>query len=467
MLDIRLLGPITAERDGEPVSLGGPRQRAVLARLALVPGHVVTVDRLVDDVWAGRPAGHGGQHAAELRLPAAAGARRRRSCCGARAPATCWPSLASVLDAARFEDGVAAARASCGDPARALAPLDAALGEWRGPVLADVADEDWARSAAVRWEELRLEALETRFDALLAIGRHGEAAAELEQASRRAPAARGLRPAADGRPVPQRSAGRCAARLPPDARRCSPTSSASIPRRRSSRCRRRSSTTIPRWPRRRSGRRTPPGRTVVPAVAGAGREPSGRAGGVTGAAPRPGRAGRRHAFVGRERPAGVAAPRWDEVIAGDRAPRAAPRRGRRRQVAPRPPASPPKRTAAAPSCCGAGRRPRRSCRSSRWSRRCAPRCAPCRRRPDGAWPPSVACSPCCSPSSTTSCPRRALERPGPDRRALPAVRDRGRAPARRVARAPVPARAGRRAVGRWALAEDDRARAAPRAALAG
>ncbi len=49
------------------------------------------------------------------------------------------------------------------------------------PVLADVADEDWARPAAVRWDELRLEALETRFDALLALGRHGEAVPELER----------------------------------------------------------------------------------------------------------------------------------------------------------------------------------------------------------------------------------------------------------------------------------------------
>src|SRR5918995_7063411 len=55
VLDIRLFGPITAERAGETVSLGGPRQRAVLARLALAPGQVVTVDRLVDDVWAGDP----------------------------------------------------------------------------------------------------------------------------------------------------------------------------------------------------------------------------------------------------------------------------------------------------------------------------------------------------------------------------------------------------------------------------
>ena len=47
-------------------------------------------------------------------------------------------------------------------------------------MLADVADEDWARSAAARWNELRMEALETRFDALLALGRHGEAVAEIE-----------------------------------------------------------------------------------------------------------------------------------------------------------------------------------------------------------------------------------------------------------------------------------------------
>ena len=34
-VDIRLLGPVAAFRDGEAGALGGPRQRAVLARLAL------------------------------------------------------------------------------------------------------------------------------------------------------------------------------------------------------------------------------------------------------------------------------------------------------------------------------------------------------------------------------------------------------------------------------------------------
>ena len=77
------------------------------------------------------------------------------------------------MDVARFEDQVADARAAlAADPGGALAHLDAGLAEWHGPVLADVADEEWARPAVVRWDELRLEAQEARFDALLALGRH-------------------------------------------------------------------------------------------------------------------------------------------------------------------------------------------------------------------------------------------------------------------------------------------------------
>jgi len=179
-LDIRLLGPITAERDGEPVSLGGPRQRAVLARLALVVGHVVTVDRLVDDVWAGDPpatAVNTLQSYVSLLRRALGDAQALRR----EGPGYVLAIERDALDAARFEDRVAEARA-LGTSAAALDVLDAGLSEWRGPVMADVADEEWARSAAVRWEELRLAALEARFDVLLATGRHGEAVAELDRA---------------------------------------------------------------------------------------------------------------------------------------------------------------------------------------------------------------------------------------------------------------------------------------------
>jgi DNA-binding SARP family transcriptional activator len=181
VLDIRLLGPIAAERDGDTVSLGGPRQRAVLARLALVAGQVVTVDRLVDDVWAGDPpatAVNTLQSYVSLlrRALGDAGLLRREG------PGYVLTASRGLLDVHRFEDQIAEARAAlAADPARALAHVETGLAEWHGPVLAEVADEDWARPAAVRWEELRLEALEARYDALLALGRHAEAVPELER----------------------------------------------------------------------------------------------------------------------------------------------------------------------------------------------------------------------------------------------------------------------------------------------
>src|SRR5689334_24315215 len=48
-----ILGPLEVLRSGRAVPLGGPRQRAVLAVLLLQPNRAVTVDRLVEDMWAG------------------------------------------------------------------------------------------------------------------------------------------------------------------------------------------------------------------------------------------------------------------------------------------------------------------------------------------------------------------------------------------------------------------------------
>src|SRR6478735_3198290 len=54
-LEVRLLGPIEVERGGEPVALGGQKPRALFAVLALEPGRVVSVDRLVEALWPGDP----------------------------------------------------------------------------------------------------------------------------------------------------------------------------------------------------------------------------------------------------------------------------------------------------------------------------------------------------------------------------------------------------------------------------
>jgi DNA-binding SARP family transcriptional activator/streptogramin lyase len=56
-----------------------------------------------------------------------------------------------------------------------------ALELWRGPALADLADDDWGRRESDVLEELRLGALEERIDADLSAGRHAELVPELEQ----------------------------------------------------------------------------------------------------------------------------------------------------------------------------------------------------------------------------------------------------------------------------------------------
>ena len=58
--------------------------------------------------------------------------------------------------------------------------LGAALALWRGPPLAEVADELFAQAEIARLEALRLQAVEDRLEADLALGRHGDAGAELE-----------------------------------------------------------------------------------------------------------------------------------------------------------------------------------------------------------------------------------------------------------------------------------------------
>jgi DNA-binding SARP family transcriptional activator len=55
MLELLLLGPMEARVDGRPATLGPPQQRALLAALALRPGSVLSVDALIDALWADRP----------------------------------------------------------------------------------------------------------------------------------------------------------------------------------------------------------------------------------------------------------------------------------------------------------------------------------------------------------------------------------------------------------------------------
>ena len=56
MAEFRILGPLEVlGADGEPLALGGQKQRAVLALLLLRANHVVATDFLIDAIWGEQP----------------------------------------------------------------------------------------------------------------------------------------------------------------------------------------------------------------------------------------------------------------------------------------------------------------------------------------------------------------------------------------------------------------------------
>src|SRR5690606_18370068 len=50
-VQIRLLGPVGMAVDGEAGAPAGVAERALLARLAVQPGRVISVTALIDDLW--------------------------------------------------------------------------------------------------------------------------------------------------------------------------------------------------------------------------------------------------------------------------------------------------------------------------------------------------------------------------------------------------------------------------------
>jgi predicted ATPase/DNA-binding SARP family transcriptional activator len=175
-MEFQILGPFEALVDGRPVSLRAAKPRALLAILLLHASEAVSVDRLITDLWAGRP-------------PATAAktlqtyVSQLRKALGDRTIVT-GPAgyLLDVerdgLDSHRFERLLVEARGA--EPAVAEDRLREALALWRGPALVDFAFEPWAQSEIGRLEELRLEALQDRVEADLALGAAAELVAELE-----------------------------------------------------------------------------------------------------------------------------------------------------------------------------------------------------------------------------------------------------------------------------------------------
>ncbi|WP_353943687.1 BTAD domain-containing putative transcriptional regulator [Streptomyces sp. HUAS MG91] len=173
-----VLGGLVVRERGGGDAVGVPelKVRALLAVLLAHEGRVVSVDRLVEDLWGARPPGKPANalQAKVSQLRRAVGrARVVRQAPGYRLDLT-----GAEVDAVTFRDLVERARAAS-DPARRVELLDSALELWRGPAFADFADADFVREPVRRLEEVRLVALEERAAARIASGRHGLVAGEL------------------------------------------------------------------------------------------------------------------------------------------------------------------------------------------------------------------------------------------------------------------------------------------------
>jgi DNA-binding SARP family transcriptional activator/streptogramin lyase len=170
-------------RFGEPFRIPAGRERALLAVLALRRGEVVSTDALVDALWGDEPPSTApkalqGYVSHLRRLLDPAGDRRLLV---TQQPGYVFRIEDGAVDAWRFESLAARGwRELHDDAAAALATFEEALGLWRGPALGDFAYAEFAQRELQRLEELRLETVEGRLEAMLRLGRHGAVVAELE-----------------------------------------------------------------------------------------------------------------------------------------------------------------------------------------------------------------------------------------------------------------------------------------------
>jgi DNA-binding SARP family transcriptional activator len=168
-MQVRMLGPFQLEEGGRRITIGGRRQRAVLASLLLRANELVPAEQLLD-LW-----GESTSSSAANALQAAI-SRLRRALPERRllttAPGYTLRIFPDELDVSRFDRLVSEGRVllAAGAAAQAAQKLSQALSLWQGPALADFRDEPFAQPEIARLEELHVICQEERVEADLASG---------------------------------------------------------------------------------------------------------------------------------------------------------------------------------------------------------------------------------------------------------------------------------------------------------
>lgn len=187
LTEFRALGPVQAWVSGRMLDLGTPKQRTLLALLVSQADRAVTTDVILEALWEGNP-----PPSAMTSLQAYVAKLRKVLEPGRapRTPATVLRTCARgyVLDTGAVDVDVHrfVAHAEAGrrardreDPRQALREFDAGLALWRGQPFAEVSGVPWVVPEVARLEEVRLSVVEMRCAALLALGAHESAVAEL------------------------------------------------------------------------------------------------------------------------------------------------------------------------------------------------------------------------------------------------------------------------------------------------
>src|SRR3954469_15906280 len=173
-MDYRVLGPLDVRDGDSSLPLAGAKQRALLALLLVNANHVLSRDRLIDELWGEQP-----PETAVTSLQVYISRLRKLlppDALVTRPPGYLLKAEPEQIDLQRFVQLVADARDA--EPESAARLLREALALWRGPALAEFR-EPFARIEGGRLDDLRLAALEERVEADLALGRHGDLTGEL------------------------------------------------------------------------------------------------------------------------------------------------------------------------------------------------------------------------------------------------------------------------------------------------
>lgn len=192
---LRLLGPVVLDRGNGVVVRLPSKQAAILARLALADGRLVTTDALVDAVW-GDDATEGVLNSLRVHVSAI-----RKALEAAIGPSGADWSLLSVggsyqlvlpdgyVDAKRLEALVRAADVALmrGRYGEADELAGQALDLWRGSPLEAILGAPFAAAQAQRLDQLLLTATELWADSNMALGRHAHVLPKLREVTARHP----------------------------------------------------------------------------------------------------------------------------------------------------------------------------------------------------------------------------------------------------------------------------------------